>query len=69
MASLCRWAPEVPTAASLGVIVVVLALTTVASLLRSRRTPDVPSPGTPDVPSPGPDPKPSVSVPPDPARD
>ena len=32
-----EWAPEIPISVSLGVIVTVLALTTVASLLRTRR--------------------------------
>jgi tellurite resistance protein TerC len=33
-----EWAPEIPVTVSLGVIVTVLAVTTVTSLLHTRRT-------------------------------
>jgi tellurite resistance protein TerC len=39
-----EWAPEIPILASLGVIVGVLAVTTVASLVASRSGADSPTP-------------------------
>ncbi len=39
-----RWAPEIPTLVSLGIIVVILAVTTVGSLVASKRGAEVDSP-------------------------
>jgi tellurite resistance protein TerC len=50
------WAPEVPIVASLGVIVGTLAITTVASLMKSRRDAAAAVPAPDDQPEPSPRP-------------